>query len=105
MIRPSRDKYLDGVVVQIPRTRAFLESGPLESAIRNLRIQTLKAQLNVCQLVCASLAKEIQSSSLTLEEKAALAHRWGKALNETRGLQHAIDTLEQQEVETRATAM
>jgi hypothetical protein len=73
----------------------------LDSATRNLRIDTLKTQLEVCRLVCASLAKEIQVPYLTPEEKAALAHRWDKALKESRNLQFAIDTLQGQETESR----
>jgi hypothetical protein len=70
----------------------------LESGIHDLRIDTLKTQLDVCQLVCASLDKELQDSSdLTLEEQAALAHRWDHALKESRSLQLAIDMLEGQE--------
>ena len=70
----------------------------MESGIHDLRIDTLKTQLDVCQLVCASLDKELQDSSdLTLEEQAALAHRWDHALKESRSLQLAIDMLEGQE--------
>jgi hypothetical protein len=69
----------------------------LESAIHDLRIDTLKTQRDVCQLVCASLDKELQASDLTLEEQAALAHRWDHALKESRSLQLAIDMLEGQE--------
>ena len=70
----------------------------MESAIHDLRIDTLKTQRDVCQLVCASLDKELQNSSdLTLEEQAALAHRWDHALKESRSLQLAIDMLEGQE--------
>jgi hypothetical protein len=77
----------------------------MESAIHNLRIHTLKTQLDVCRLVCASLSKEMQGANLTLEQKAGMAYRWGKALNESRGLQNAIDALERQEMGTRAAAI
>ena len=70
----------------------------MESSIHDPRIDTLKTQLDVCQIVCASLDKELQDSSdLTLEEQAALAHRWDHALKESRSLQLAIDMLEGQE--------
>ena len=72
----------------------------MESVILQFRIQILKAQLDVCQLVCASLAKELHTARLTSEQKAALARRWDKALKESRGLQRAIDMLEGQETET-----
>jgi hypothetical protein len=73
----------------------------LDSATRNLRIDTLKTQRDVCRFVCASLAKEIQADNLTPMEKAALAQRWDKALKEGRNLQFAIDMLRGQETESR----
>jgi hypothetical protein len=77
----------------------------LESVIRELRIHTLKTQLEVCQLVCASLAQELQAAYLTPEEKTALARRWDKALKESRNLQLAVDMLEGQETEARIAAI
>jgi hypothetical protein len=71
----------------------------LESVIRNLRIQTLKTQLEVCQLVCVSIARELRADYVAPEQKAVLAHRWDKALKESRNLQLAIDMLEGQETE------
>jgi hypothetical protein len=77
----------------------------MESATRNLRIHTLKSQMDVCQLVCATLANELQVADLTLEQKAALARRWDKALNESRGLQHALDMLERQEMGSKVAVI
>jgi hypothetical protein len=76
----------------------------MESVIRNLRIQTLKSQLDVCQFVCATVANELKAAELTLEKKASLARRWGKALVESRSLQHEIDRLERQEMGSRVAA-
>ena len=77
----------------------------MEPVILQLRIQSLKAQLDVCQLVWASLARELHTSHLTSEQKAALNRRWDIALKESRDLQHAIDMLERQETETRVNAV
>jgi hypothetical protein len=71
----------------------------LDSDIRNLRIQTLKTQLHVCRLVCESIANELRADYVATEQKAVLAHRWDKALKESRNLQLAIDMLEAQETE------
>ena len=71
----------------------------LKSGIHDLRVDTLKTQMDVCQLVCESLDKELQASHLTLEEQAALAHRWDNALKESRSLRLAIDMMEGQETE------
>ncbi len=70
----------------------------MESVIRNLRIQTLKSQLDVCHLVCATVANELRAADLAPEHRATLARRWDKALDESRGLQRAIDLLERQEM-------
>jgi hypothetical protein len=77
----------------------------LDYATRNLRIDTLKTQLDVCRFVCASLAKAAQADHLTPAEKAALAHRWDKALKEGRNLQLAIEILRGQETESRLAAI
>ena len=77
----------------------------LDYATRNLRIDTLKTQLDVCRFVCASLAKAIQADHLTPEEKAALAQRWDKALKEGRNLQFALDMLRGQGTESRLDAI
>jgi hypothetical protein len=69
----------------------------LDSETRGLRIRTLKTQLDVCLLVCSTLANELQAADLTPKHKTELARRWEKALKESQGLQLAIDTLEGQE--------
>jgi hypothetical protein len=73
----------------------------LDSDIRKLRIQTLKTQLEVCQLVCVCIARELQAAYVMPEQKAVLAHRWDKALKESRNLQLAIDMLEGHETDAR----
>jgi len=75
----------------------------LDRVTRKLRAQTLKTQLDMCRLVCASLAKEVDSSYMTPEHRAALAQRSYKAHKEGRSLQRAIDALEEQETRTAAT--
>jgi hypothetical protein len=77
----------------------------LDYATRTLRIDTLKTQLDVCRLVCVTLAKELEVPYLTPSKKAELAHRWDKAMKESRNLQLAIDMLQGQGTEARIHAI
>lgn len=71
----------------------------LESIAYKLKIQTLKAQVALCQLICASLAREFEEESLTFVERSALAHRWDDTLKDGYVLQLTLDLLERQERE------
>ncbi len=73
----------------------------MESMIHKLRIQALQAQLALRKFVCASLAKEFEAESLSVKQRAALAHHWDDTLNESYVLQLMIDLLERQEKEKR----
>ncbi len=79
----------------------------LESDIRELRINSLKRQLEASQLLCASLTTELRVACLTPLQKEALTDRWDNALRESRNLQLELDllqgqqTLEGQEAEMR----
>jgi hypothetical protein len=65
----------------------------LESIIRKLKIQTLKALLALRQHQCASLAIEFETASLTFRQRAGLAHRWDDTLKESHILQLMVDLL------------
>lgn len=69
----------------------------MEDVIRKLRIQNLKAQVVLRQLLCASLAREFETASLTFDERAAIAHRWDEALKECYVLQLMVELMERQE--------
>ena len=71
----------------------------MESIAYKLKIQTLKAQVALCQLICASLAREFEEESLTFVERSALAHRWDDTLKDGYVLQLTLDLLERQERE------
>lgn len=77
---------------------------PVESMIRKLKVQYLKGQLAVSRNVCSSLAHEFETTGLTVDEKAAIAHRWDKALKESHGLQLALELLEKPARESKTNA-
>jgi hypothetical protein len=72
----------------------------MESLIHKLKAQSLKAHLAASRHVCSSLAREFETQSLTRDQKAAIAKRWEKALQETHGLQLAIGQLERRDSES-----
>jgi len=63
----------------------------LESILRRLCIQTLKAKLALCELVCRSLASEYANENSTAEEKAAIVDRWSRTTNERHDLRVALE--------------
>ena len=73
----------------------------METIIHEFGIQTSIAQLALRQHLCASQAKEFEAGTLTVEQKAALAHRWDDILKETYVLQLMLDLLERKEKEER----
>jgi hypothetical protein len=70
----------------------------LESDIRELRISSLKRQLEVCMRVCASLTTEFQVARLPPGQRETLPHRLDIAWKEIRHLQLAIDMLQRQQM-------
>lgn len=54
----------------------------MEDIIIKLRIQTLKAQLALSQIVCGSITNELKVTALTEEQRAVLYHRREKTLRE-----------------------
>jgi hypothetical protein len=73
----------------------------LESIIRKLRIQTLKAQLKVCNQVCVALSNDLENLTLTDDQRLSTGHRLDEALKESRALQFMLDLLERQIKEER----
>jgi hypothetical protein len=73
----------------------------LESINRKHKIESLKAQLESSQNVCSSVTHEFETTTLTGEQKAEIAHRREDALRECKMLQLAIDLLERQEGKER----
>jgi hypothetical protein len=71
----------------------------LESVIRKLRIQMLKAQLALRQHQCATLAEEFEAPTLSVKQRAVLADHRDVSLKESHVLQLMLDLLEMQENE------
>jgi hypothetical protein len=73
----------------------------MQSMFRKLRIQALKAKLELCQHQCASLAAEFETATSS-GDKAAIAQRWDRALKENHAIQFKLATLEKLEKEKEA---
>jgi hypothetical protein len=69
----------------------------MDVVIRKLRINNLRSQVTLRHLKCASLVKQFESESLTVEKKAELNRRWEGTLTECHSLQHMLDLLEMEE--------
>lgn len=67
----------------------------MNHAIRQRKIDRLKAQLEACHLQNIAFAKEYEESS-TPEEKEEIVNRWDKVMQERRFVQGALDLLEKQ---------
>jgi hypothetical protein len=76
----------------------------LESLIRKLRIQTYKAQVVMCQLTGASLARRSDSEYLSDGQRTEIIRRRDQSLNEGYELQLMVDLLERREREGRENA-
>lgn len=69
----------------------------MESSFRKLRIQFLKAELELRRLACESLARKFETRTLTYEQRTDLFKRWEDTLKESHLLQATLDMLEQEE--------
>jgi hypothetical protein len=86
------------------RAARATESG-LESAIRGLRAKMYKGQLAMCELVRATLSKDLLNVTLTGDEKVAIGHRCDEALNQGDALRVLLGRIEKLEREDRATQL
>jgi hypothetical protein len=71
----------------------------VESAIRNPRIQTYRAQLAVCETVRAALSKGLENANLADHERIAIGHRRDEALKERHAFEFMLDLLERRDRE------
>ncbi len=70
--------------------------------IRKFRIRSLKAQIEQCQFICATIAAQFENANLKTKQKAELAHRWDETLKKSHALQLTLDALEKQEKQASA---
>lgn len=86
---------------RLPGSARIEWSPALKSTIPKLRIHYLKAQLAKRQHVRASLIKEFEAESLSIKQRAVLAHCLGDAQRESHVLQLMLDLLERQKKQER----
>jgi hypothetical protein len=77
----------------------------LEATFRKLRIQFLKAELEIRRLSCESLASKFEKRPLPCEQRTDLFRRWEDTLKESHLLQALLDMLEREDKEHRRTGM
>ena len=54
----------------------------MEEIINGLHIQTIRAKLELCRLVCETLAREFENPNLSFSEKTVLSRQRSKLLRE-----------------------
>ncbi len=77
----------------------------METSFRKLRIQFLKAELEIRRLSCESLACKFEKRPLTYEQRTDLFRRWEDTLKESHLLQAMLDMLEREDKEHTRTGM
>lgn len=77
----------------------------MESSFRKLRIEFLRAEMELRRLTCESLARKFEEGPLTYEQRSQIFRRWEEALKESHLLQATLDTLEQEEKEAAWNGM
>lgn len=77
----------------------------METSFRKLRIQFLKAELEIRRLSCESLARKFEKRPLTYEQRTDLFRRWEDTLKESHLLQAMLDMLEREDKEHTRTGM
>jgi hypothetical protein len=77
----------------------------LESSFRKLRIQFLRAELELRRLLCESLARKFEKRPLSYEQRTDLFRRWEDTLKESHLLQAMLDLLEREEREAACNGM
>jgi len=66
----------------------------MESVLRRLEIQTIRAQLALRELVCKSVASEYANESLTVAQQRTIAFRYSTVIKEIRELRTLLEELE-----------
>jgi hypothetical protein len=69
--------------------------------LRRLRICVLKRQLEKCRRESAALCRDFLAA-FTMEQKAAIAHFWERAIKEGRAIQFTLDHLGEQDMQEAA---
>ncbi len=72
----------------------------MSEIIKGLGIETIIPKLELCRIVCASLASELQNPRLTITERAVIAVEWGHRVKEGDILALFADLLRRRERES-----
>ena len=83
-----------------PRPTTF-KTRAVEEIIEGLQIQTIRAKLELCRIMCACLAAELENPSLTQHERTAIAMQWDHLLREGDILAFFLDLLRRRDKELR----
>lgn len=73
----------------------------MSSTIRNMTIQTLKMQVDVCRLQCECLSSDFEIAP-TFAERTRLAHRWDDFVKKGYAAQLMLDLIARQDRESVA---
>lgn len=71
----------------------------MKPIVRNLTVQTYRAQIALRERMIEKLARDLERKSLTMEQKAQIAHRIDGALKEKHAFQFLLGLLERQIME------
>jgi hypothetical protein len=72
-------------------------SWALESVFRSSNIHSLKAQVELRLLCCASLHTQFKTESLTKEQKSEITGRWVESFRESQALLQMVVLMEREE--------
>ena len=77
----------------------------MDSSFRKLRVQFLRAELELRRLQCDGLSRKFESRPLSPEQRVDLFKRWEDTLKESHLLQAMLEMLEREEKETLRMGM
>jgi hypothetical protein len=75
----------------------------MDAVFRRLKVNHLKARIEVCHLQSMSIAHEFEGAG-SLAEKSAIARKWDIVLKDSHHMRLALDLLEREEAEERETS-
>jgi hypothetical protein len=83
------------------RRGLFLRECALDSVIRNLRIRSLKAQIEDSQRQSESFAGDFEKA-VSIEKKSEIARKWDQAMKAKHAAQVLLEMLQRQQKDERA---
>ena len=65
----------------------------MDTMLRALRIEHLRARVELCRIACAALEREYYAGGRSVREMADIARRWGDALKLGNAARMELDRL------------